>query len=104
MKTLITVPLVATSLLAAVRWSGQPIDAGSLFSIVVASFLTALFVRDYRTPPGPAKAPKVLPVQPCLPVRVVTHVPVATRVRGVRMATHFARSPRARAGVISVGS
>ncbi len=103
MKSLITVSVVASVLLAAVRWSGQSIDAGSLFAIVVASFLTALFVRDYRTPPGPAKTPRVVPVQPRLPVRVIASVPVVPRGRGVRVAVRFARSAGARAGAISVG-
>lgn len=104
MNSLITVSLVASLLLAAVRWSGQSVDAGSVFAIVVASFLTALFVRDYRTPPGPARAPKVLPVQPRLPVRVIASVPVMPRVRGVMVKTRYARSAGARTGEISVGS
>jgi|GEM_PF-3163862 hypothetical protein len=104
MKTLITVSCVAGVLLAAVRWSGQSIDAGSVFAIVVASFLTALFVRDYRTPPGPARAPKDVPVPRRLPVRVIAKMPVMPRARGGRSAARFARSAGARSGAISIGS
>jgi len=100
MKSLITVFVVASALLAAVRWSGQSIGAGSVFAIVVASFLAALFVRDYRALPGPARVPKLAPVQPRLPVRVVARELVGRRGRAVRTTARFARST----GAVSVGS
>lgn len=101
MKTLITVSLTVGLLLAAIRWSGQSIDAGSFFAVLVASSLAALFVRDYRTPSRPARRVKAtLVARPAAP----SVVPQVLPVRGVIVTARFARSAGARAGAISVGS